>query len=518
MAITRVQGNARATGTGTTLVVTQASAPTNGNLNILVFSSYVANDAKYVERTISSISQTGVTWTKQISQTVLWTIDTVRNIINSEIWVGVVGAGASATITLSLLGTGDTDNAEVANVCEYSGLLTSGFLDKTASTSGTSTTPATGTTATTTQADELWIGDTSSEVAQSTPTNGFTLLDGAVFAGHTLSSAYLEKIASATGTANSGTTMATSKRWSGCIATFKAAVAPAVATFIENIAIRESMVRVATYKKTLPENVTVRDSFARLAAVSRSLVEQLSALKEVLTRNVNYSRNLTEYPRVADSFTRTTRAYRTFAENLSALQDVFSRRVNSFRSYVESIPVQDIFRRRVSSARTFLETTIILDVFRRVINYVRTRSNTVLIKDVLTRITGTSRRLTEDLSSIRDVFARRARYTRAYVENMPLKDVFSKRISYARQFLERLDVQDIYSRTAVYFRKIVETALIQDVFSRRLQYTRRNVEVVYVQAKITVQKTVKAIRKWLAFLARRLKLKLDHTKNAEFNL
>ena len=90
-----------------------------------------------------------------------------------------------------------------------------------AGTPGSSTHTVTGTTATTTQAKELWIGGITVEASasQTTPTNGFTLLDGAT-TGVSTSVAYLENIVSTTGTASSGTTIS-SNSYVGCIATFK---------------------------------------------------------------------------------------------------------------------------------------------------------------------------------------------------------------------------------------------------------------------------------------------------------
>jgi hypothetical protein len=119
----------------------------------------------------------------------------------------------------------------MADVFEFSGILTSGFLDKTSSASGTSTTSDTGLTATTTQASELWIGCTyaylssSLSVAQSNPTNGFTLYKGTDNpngAYHTSFGCEI-KIVAATGTAQSKCTIANSCTWLGAIATFKGA-------------------------------------------------------------------------------------------------------------------------------------------------------------------------------------------------------------------------------------------------------------------------------------------------------
>jgi len=237
MAITRVQGNARGTGTGGvsfTVTVTLSSSPTNDNL--LILSSIGVNtsssgDAYYVY--VSSITQTNVTWTKQIGKRCTATEGASPHGLYTEIWVGVVGASASASITVNMAAAAATSNLGISDVCEYSGLLTSGFLDKTASnTSLNSTTLDTGTTAVTAQADELWVGatgggGTTSATTQASPTNGFTLLDGAdySFSGWHQSLAYLEKIVSSAAAANSGTTAANAVDSACCIATFKAVAA-----------------------------------------------------------------------------------------------------------------------------------------------------------------------------------------------------------------------------------------------------------------------------------------------------
>jgi hypothetical protein len=217
MAITRVQGNARGfITTGTSITVTQVSDPINGNVNVAIIACYGASGMK-----VSSIAQTGVTWTYQIKKTTTG--------MAVAIWFGVVGAGASKTITITLAVS--AYNGAVGDVCEYSGVLTSSFLDKTAINTGTGTTSDTGTTANTTQADELWIGAILSDYrAQSNPTQGFTLLDGAQIPGE-CSGGYLEKIVSAIGTANSGDTLTSSSVWLGCIATFKAAAGATAKSF-----------------------------------------------------------------------------------------------------------------------------------------------------------------------------------------------------------------------------------------------------------------------------------------------
>ena len=216
--ITRVQGNARGVAkSGSSITINLADSPTEGNLLILAFGGYSASPTL----TISSISQTGVSWSIQRACT--WSYRRV------EIWAGVVGSGASKTITVTL-SKSISNGIAIADVCEYSGLATSDFKDQNAYGYGSQTTTAsTSTTATTTQADELWVGaifaEGASSVAQSNPTNGFTLLDGAnegyTYGGASL--AYLEKIVSSTGQASSGTTLASKcDYYVSAIVTFKA--------------------------------------------------------------------------------------------------------------------------------------------------------------------------------------------------------------------------------------------------------------------------------------------------------
>jgi hypothetical protein len=181
--------------------------------------------AATVDPSISSISQTGVTWSKAAAENNPATMDT-------EIWYGVVGSGAGTSITVTVASGSGGLYSEIADVCEWAGLATSSPVDKTATNAGTqSTSGNSGTTATTTQASELWIGAigagavATGHVAQSSPTNSFTLLDGAqeTFTNIWSSMGYSYKIASATGTSSVGTSFAAAAFWSGCIATFFAA-------------------------------------------------------------------------------------------------------------------------------------------------------------------------------------------------------------------------------------------------------------------------------------------------------
>jgi hypothetical protein len=197
------------TSSGSTISVTLAQTPTQGNTLIAVIGTNQTGGSENV----SSITQTGVTWSLVVPD---------DQVVANEIWMGAVGSGASTSVSVTLA---QSVYAAVADICEWSGIA-SNPVDKTATNNGTNSTQTdTGTTATTTQANELLIGMVGVYgQAQSSPTNSFTMLDG-VYLNVTggISVSYLYKIVSSTGMANSGTTIASSSpAWEGCIATFKA--------------------------------------------------------------------------------------------------------------------------------------------------------------------------------------------------------------------------------------------------------------------------------------------------------
>ena len=221
MTISRIGQPAGGSGinNSTTSVYLNAT-PSSGNILVLAFGSVQA----YSQASISNITQTGVAWTKQKSSDTSaagWYMD-------SEIWVGVVGSGASTTITINHGNATET----AADVCEYSGILTSGFLDQSAAASNSSdgTYPQTGTTSTTSQPNELWVGsiweygDPGSYSYMNTCTTGFTLMDGATVSNYPMFNClgYLESIVTTTGPATAQVGPCT-RPWCGCIATFKAA-------------------------------------------------------------------------------------------------------------------------------------------------------------------------------------------------------------------------------------------------------------------------------------------------------
>ena len=207
-------GSARGTEASTSSIsVTALATPTSGNLMIATISL-----TSGTVPTVSSISETGVTWTQQISKT-------QGTACQTKIWAGVVGSGASISITITLSGSA---NSGVADICEYSGLKTSGFLDQTATAGTQWGIASTGTTSTTTQATELCIGaiGVTGGDAVITPTNGFTLLDGVNYqggGGYNVALGFFENIVSSTGTYESAAAGTNTNNWAGCIVTFYAA-------------------------------------------------------------------------------------------------------------------------------------------------------------------------------------------------------------------------------------------------------------------------------------------------------
>ena len=98
MGITRVQA-AQGASNGTSIAVSLAQAPANGDLIIACIGFY----GNYSSGTMSvaSISQTGVTWT-QIPHMANNSADGVQYF---DMWQGVVGSGASANATVNLNGS-----------------------------------------------------------------------------------------------------------------------------------------------------------------------------------------------------------------------------------------------------------------------------------------------------------------------------------------------------------------------------------------------------------------------------
>ena len=206
--------------------ITLGWTPVAGELLVLAWGGYSVGSSAF-DVSCQGITQTNVTWTRQA------TIKGSQTGATAEIWVGIVSAGAGTSVTLGTSNFGAYGGI-ITDICEYSGLAVSSFLDQTAtydSGSPATTTGDTGQTAATTQSSELWVGaiigaNSVSSAAQSAPTGGFTLLDGADknLVGFMFSLGYLEKFVSSTGQAEAQDTFATPQYVNGCIATFFAQI------------------------------------------------------------------------------------------------------------------------------------------------------------------------------------------------------------------------------------------------------------------------------------------------------
>jgi hypothetical protein len=208
-AVTQVQ-TARGTSTTSSLGATLDSTPTSGNVLVAVIGYRWSGLS---ETSITGISQGDITW---------YSLVTSINLKSKvSIYLAVVPDSGSKPTSLTVSFSGSTPTA-VVDVCEYSGLNTDFILangyDTAAVAANTGTAISTGTTPTTAWPYELWVGGTmlNANGAQTTPTNGFDLIDGAVFS-NTISVAYLSKTASSIGTAQSGTTGSVSGTWAGAI-------------------------------------------------------------------------------------------------------------------------------------------------------------------------------------------------------------------------------------------------------------------------------------------------------------
>jgi len=234
MTIALVQGPKRAQSTTSSISITLDSAPTQGNLLVAVVGC-----ADYSGVTANSITQTGVNWSsggagKQISYQYN---DGSGDILESSVWVGIVGSGASTSLTITLSAT--PLEGAAADVFEYSGLATSSFKDKTATNHGLLNPPSTGTTDTTTQADELWVGCVYvyKNESYTGASNGFTHYDGIRITGVTYWTAVnaVAKIVSSTGTASSALTpTGAGTQTSACIVTLKGKV-PTTVTYSTDV-------------------------------------------------------------------------------------------------------------------------------------------------------------------------------------------------------------------------------------------------------------------------------------------
>ena len=144
--------------------LTLPSSITSGDALVLSIADQSSNGA-----VVSSVTETGATWTKATS-----TGSTGNG--DAEIWYALnVPSNASTTITANLSAS---TNVQIANVSEWSGVATSGALDKTNNANTTTASISAG-SVTPTVSGELIVSDAyllHGNTTQPTPTNGFAPL------------------------------------------------------------------------------------------------------------------------------------------------------------------------------------------------------------------------------------------------------------------------------------------------------------------------------------------------------
>lgn len=120
MAITRIQFKSN-TGAGvTSLGITPDTAPTAGNFQVILISYNSATANR-----VSSISQTNCTWSRAVQKN-----NSLGGAISTDIWYSEnAGSSPGTTITINLAASVNI----AATYLEYSGIVTSSSLDKTAS-------------------------------------------------------------------------------------------------------------------------------------------------------------------------------------------------------------------------------------------------------------------------------------------------------------------------------------------------------------------------------------------------
>jgi RHS repeat-associated protein len=135
--------------------LTLQAAPTNGNVLVLAVGGAAS-------KTVSSVTETGVTWTRKVRS---------NHYGDADIWIGTVGANASAAITVTM----SASSAAALAAAEFNGVTTT--TDGTGGTANGSTASPASPSVTPTGSDlalsaEAWQ---SAATINSGPTNGYTL-------------------------------------------------------------------------------------------------------------------------------------------------------------------------------------------------------------------------------------------------------------------------------------------------------------------------------------------------------
>jgi len=240
MTITRVQNAVKGSGASTSYTITLGYQPVVGDFLILVAGAWNANNATY-----SDIVNTGPT---QTNATISWTLLAKKNYpystsytVTCEIWIGIITASSGNSVITVTLNNTTSGFGACGDVCEYSG-INNPTVDVTATNGGltvNTTDYDTGSVATNV-ATELWVGgiEGTTNSSLTTPTKSFSLQDGTQGSGSGVL-AYLEKIVSATGTADCGCSEGTNHLWAGCMVCLKAGVQNYTKTFTIDVVFEE---------------------------------------------------------------------------------------------------------------------------------------------------------------------------------------------------------------------------------------------------------------------------------------
>jgi len=320
-------------GAGTSSLAITVSAAASGNFLVVV----VGNRANTTTlRTVSSITCTNATaWSEQKmnSESTHYT--------RVAIWASTVSGTSGTTVTVALSG-----NAIIieATVMEFSGVLTSSYLDVSATNSGTTNPTNTAVTGTSVVNDEVFVCGVlcwhTATDPQSGPYNGYSLLGGVDYSrssANYTSTAALYKVVSSKQTSWSGTNVTAVSTWIACIASFKGyvqtvfnlsedTVSVSDAMGARNIAkpLTEATQSIATetiqryIARILSEtSITIStDSLNKTGITGRSLMEDTVTINaETLVRYL--SRTLSEATLTISNDSKVIQVFRILSESVS---------------------------------------------------------------------------------------------------------------------------------------------------------------------------------------------------------
>ena len=250
--------------------------PANGDTLVAVLSGH----ASVASPLATGVTQTGATWIRAgYSRNPGGTA--------TEIWyaTNVYNAGTNVSIALNW--------RSAAVIAEYRGLAAVNPVDVTASNTNISNMANTGTTPTTSQNNELWfggIGLADSSYTLAAPNNGFSTIGNSQSASTTSSSnakVYaLDKLVTATGSANVSAILSGPIAWSGVMVAFKVAQVTTPLSLTGSAAPNYAL-------NVLPGFVTITNALLTVSGITASnKVYDGTVLAKLNTNNVTWGGNL----------------------------------------------------------------------------------------------------------------------------------------------------------------------------------------------------------------------------------